>query len=159
MFTRYWGVSIAGLGLGFGLGVVSFVLMVAAGLQAYLTVAGAMQTALSYGLAGVVVAAAACVGGWLWVASNNLRGQPATRASAAAAGAATGTVLLGVAVGVLGARSSGPGFYPFITALIVVLAGVSAIAAAVLVSQADKPRRAGRAKADRSARESPWTTF
>ncbi|KFF60569.1 hypothetical protein JF66_03565 [Cryobacterium sp. MLB-32] len=152
--------------LGFILGVMMFLLVLAPQSDgaAYARGWDAVRSAISYGVVGLIVAAAAWVGGCSAVAlrDHRLKREPGARAAAAAVGAAAGTVVLVVVfvVVISGATpNSAPGFYPGFVGLAFVLAVISSIAAAALVHYAEKPRRAGRVKSSPPIRESRWTTF
>jgi len=157
MFRRYWGVLVVGLALGFVLGVLLFVLVLAPDLGGG---RGQARLALSYGVSGLILAGAACAGGWAAVAmyDRRLERAPRRRVLVAAGGAAAGTGAVGVVAAALGG-GLGQGAPYIVLGITAVLAVLAAIVAAALIVWAEKPRRADRVKKLPLVRASRWTTF
>lgn len=140
MFQRYWRVAVIGLGLGFVLGAGLFAMLAMTGnpdWRAHLTGEEGLRSVTFYGLCGVVVAAASSLGAWASIALTDraLQKGPGARIRAAAVGAAAATIVLGLIVSVTISLADGSaGWMLFLVALSLLLAMLSAFAAAVLVS-------------------------
>jgi hypothetical protein len=164
MVSRYWRVSVVGLGLGFVLGAALFGIMVAAGnpnWRGYLTVADVVRSIAWYGFFGFLVALAACAGGWISVAAfdRRLEKQPGRRVSLAAGGAGAGTIVLGIAVGVLDSLQGFNSWVVLIIGITIALGILSAIVAAVLVTGAEKRRHVVSLKSAKEPVGDRWINF
>lgn len=164
MVKRYWGVTVIGLGVGFFLGAALFGIMAVSGnpdWRGYLTVEDVLKSTASYGLIGLLVAAAACVGGWASVAlfDRRLERRPSMRVSLAAGGAAAGTMLLGVLAEIAYSVQGSASWIALIVGIALVLAVVAAIAAAVLVSYAERHAPSSSVKAFSQAPDGRWVDF
>lgn len=140
MFQRYWRVAVIGLGLGFVLGAGLFGLLAATGnpdWRANLTIAEVARSVSFYGTCGVGVAAASVLGSWvsIWVVDRRLQKEPGTRIGAAAVGAIGATLVLGAFVsGTVALLQGTTSWTVLLVVITIVLALLSGIAAAVLVS-------------------------
>lgn len=142
MVKRYWRVTVAGLGFGFLLGVALFGVIALSSLDwiAYFSWAEFFRSVFSYGLIGLLVAFAACAGGWLAVAMSDrrLEAQPSVRIRSSRYGAAIATVTFGILAGSLAAGQELGSWLVVILGLTIALALVSAVAAGALVSYAER---------------------
>lgn len=161
MVKRYWRVAVIGLGVGFLLSSALFGIMAVSGnpdWRGYLTVEDVLRSTVSYGLIGLLVAAAAVAGGWASVAlfDRRFERRPSMRVSLAAVGAATGTMLLGAIAGIADSVQGSASWSVVIVGIALVLAVVAAIAAAVLVSYAERHSPRSSAKAVSQAPDDGW---
>lgn len=152
MVKRYWRVAVIGLGVGFLLGAALFGITAVSGnpdWSGYLTVEDVLRSTVSYGLIGLLVAAAAVVGGWASVAlfDRRFERRPSMRVSLAAVGAAAGTMLLGSPAGIVDSVQGSDSWLVVIVGITVVLAVMAATAAAVLVSYAERHASSSSVKA------------
>lgn len=161
MVERYWRVSLIGLGVGFFLGAALFGIMAVSGnpdWRGYLTVEDVLRSTVSYGLIGLLVAAAAVFGGWASVAlfDRRFERRPSMRVSLAAVGAAAGTMLLGSLAGIVDSVHGSASWMVVIVGIAFVLAVVAAITAAVLVSYAERHASSSSVKAVSQAPDGRW---
>ncbi|TFD04827.1 hypothetical protein E3T25_04745 [Cryobacterium sandaracinum] len=164
MVKRYWRVAVIGLGVGFFLGAALFGMMAVSGnpdWRGYLAVEDVLRSTVSYGLIGLLVAAAAVVGGWASVAlfDRRFERRPSMRVSLAAVGAAAGTMLLGSLAGIVDSVQGSASWLVVIVGIAFVLAVVAAIAAAVLVSHAERHPPSSSVKAVSQAPDGHWIDF
>jgi hypothetical protein len=163
MVTRYWRTTVAGLGLGFLLGLCLFGVFVVAGnpdWRGYLTLQTVLEQSALFGVIGLIVASASSVGGWVFVLlyDRRLEKSPRIRVALAAAGAATGVGLLGIAVAV-GDALNGFSLSIFPVAIGLILAVGAAVAAALLVARAEKRPPESRAEAPQLSNDGRWVDF
>lgn len=152
MVKRYWRVAVTGPGIGFLLGAALFGILAVTGnpdWRNYLTVQEVLRSTFSFGGIGLLVASAAGIGSCLAVAliDRHLKKRSSTRVSLAAGGAAAGTMLLGLFVGVADAVQGSDSWMVLIP-LVFVLALAAAIAAASLVASAERQHRSNPVEAD-----------
>ena len=152
MVERYWRIAVVGLGLGLFLGAALFGVLAVSGnseWRRYLTAEEVLRSTGTFGGVGLLVALAATVGGWAAVAllDRRLEKRPRTRVSMAAAGAAAGTVVLGLLAGILD-MAQGSGYWVGLVFISLVLALAAATAAALLVSSAERHHRSAPAAAE-----------
>jgi hypothetical protein len=166
VINRYWRVTVIGLAVGFLLGVAVFGAFLVSGnpdWRADLTVVSILQQSAVYGAIGLIVALAATIGGWVCVAlfDRQLQKQPSSRAALAAVGAASGTLVLGLALAVVD-YASGFTSWSILLPIIFVLAIAAAVAAALLVSRAEAHSPITKSKAlakPKEAQEARWVDF
>ena len=129
--------------------------------RGYLAVEDVLRSTVSYGLIGLLVAAAAVVAGWASVAlfDRRFERRPSMRVSLAAVGAAAGTMLLGSLAGIVDSVQGSASWLVVIVGIALVLAVVAAIAAAVLVSHAERHPPSSSVKAVSQAPGGHWIDF
>jgi len=164
MVKRYWRVAVIGLAVGFFLGAALFGIIAASGnpdWRGYLTVEDVLRSTASYGLIGLLVAAAAGVGGWVPIAlfDRRFERRPSMRVLFAAVGAAAGTMLLGALAGIAVSVQGSTSWMVLIVGIALVLVPVAAITTAALVSYAERHPPSHSVKAASQAPGGRWIDF